>query len=807
MTTHLELARIRLNSSGIALGATQGVGTIIELETPYDGNANPVDVHLVYPASQAIAGQTIVSCYFQSNEGWYIVQGEPGPAGSGGSPWMRFRALNPVGYQRSGVWNVEVTQSNDPSAVVGEQIEVHDPNNLFADVVFATYQTATNCNAEELYVGGSTGTAYLRTPTTSVDNPPGVTRWEVETCTRCIDKMDVWLQECMKADEGNAVWTGTGYIDQIDDWCRSAYPAVDFPPEVVDDGDEEQGYCWQVPIENPYRLTALEYSKVRVRRETSKQCSLPRNVTSPHDQGVVSNSEKWIVESVYEDRSENKGQFARFLGLSKGGTFNNWTIEQYWNGQDPSQALPACTPTVSCALLSGCDCLEDGDRAFAVYNEETHNYEVVATNSALLGPPDDLAIMNSFAGDLGCTFSFAEQNIKAFACGSQPTVGSASLQTVTQRVVGDAFRLGNDICFNMFDVEVCSTAYIEPECVNLCAECDCDEHICAYQYTEGEGWALVKACPSDFEDCCCTGEMPTTTPVPGVDPTYITFPCGPCGGAECVECSPCLDDCPGGYEFSIGDISGNLTNGDRVEFVQGTDVWSSSQNACCQNLSIEMINQGNQQTQTVTAEVCLLNPSNIPQCAMNNRASLAFTWSVPVVLGMTMPTEIGADVPNTCQATYGNNQGCGIEPDFPDQGGGASWDNVTFSVTCCEVEGGSRNLALESMGVHDIGAGFHNASLQAPPPTPREVAKPQGWGDAFVQENPTLFKGCGCKKEDIVAVMNRWSRREGEPADDQVLLVATTLYGKQKRGIQSQISVESLSDDIREFTNRMRENG
>lgn len=800
MTTHLELARIQLNSSGIALGATQGVGTIIELETPYDGNSNPVDVHLVYPASQAIPGQTIVSCYFQSNEGWFIVQGEPGPAGVGSSPWMRFRALNPVGYQRSGVWNVEVTQSNDPRAVVGEQVEIHDPNNLFADVVFSAYQQATNCNAETLYNGGSTGTAYLRTPTTSVNNPYGVTRWEVETCSRSIDKMDVWITECMKASDQGGLWTGTGYIDQVDDWVQSAYPAVDFPPELIDDGDEEQGYCWKVPIENPYRLTALGYSLVRVRRETSKQCSLPRNVTSPHDQGVVSNSEKWIVESVYEDRNENQGQFARFLGLSKGGSFNGYTIVQYWNGQDPSQALPACTPTVDCDLLSGCDCLEDGDRAFAVYNEELHKYEVVATNSALLGPPDEVSIMNSFAGDLGCTFSYAEQIIKAFACGGGPTVGSASLETITQTVVGDAFRMGNDICFNTYDIEVCSSTYVDVECVNLCAECDCDDHVCAYQYTQGVGWELVKACPTEFEDCCCTGEMPTETPS-GDDPTYYSFPCGPCP-TLCVPCEDCPECDPAEIEFRLEALKGVDTNQQAVEALISTQVWSPG-DECCAELSVNFEDH-NGNIANRNATVCLHSEAIIEQCQFTNSYELSLAWDVPTVFGITLPTRLGADIYEQCTACYGNN-GCGIIP--VDSSAGNSWDEVILCVNCCDsVEGGNRDIALESMGVHDVGAGFHNAILKAPPRKREAVAKPQGWGDAFAEENSRLFKGCNCKR-DIVPVMNRWERREGEPTDSQITLVATTLYGKQKRGIQSQISVESLSDDIRDFTNRMRSNG
>ena len=811
MTTHLELARIQLNSSGIPQGATQGVGTIIELETPYNGNANPVDVHLVYPASQAIPGQTIVSCYFQSDEGWYIVQGEPGPAGSGQTPWIRFRVKNPVGYQRSGTWNVIVTQvrNGDGTTVsVGDEVEVNDVSNLFADVVFSAYQSVTRCEPED-FLGGSTGTAYLRTPATSNNIPDEVTRWEVETCSRSIDRIEAKLVDCMRAYNPNGdTFTGQAYLDtNMPWWNLSAYPAVDFPPEILDNDISEIPYCWKIDYENPLALTAKNESTVILRRHTNKLPSMPTNADMPHDNGVVGNSEKWYVEQVYEKRSGDRGSFARYITVTKGGTWNNYSLVSYWDGQSPITPVDdVCEPGIVC--LFDCACVEDGDTLFGIYNEVSHEYQLIATASAMLGPPQDLDVFTD-ASSAPCGFNFLKQPTKAFTCGEPPVVQPETIATVTQTVFGNAYRYGNDICFDRYNIEVCSATPLDPDlCVNLCAQCDCDEHICAFQYTQGEGWAQVKTCPADYEDCCCTGEMPTTTPS-GTDPTYVTYPCGPCP-SDCVTCDSCLDDCPGGYEFTIDDISGVLTNGDRIEFVLGTDVWTSSENECCKNLSIQMINQTSGQTQTVTAEVCLINPSNIPNCAQNNRAALSLTWSVPVVLGMTMPTEIGADVPNTCEATYGNNQGCGILPDFPDLGGGSTWDNVTFNATCCVVEGGSRDIALESMGVHDVGAGFHNASLNAPPRTPpastKATAKPQGWGDAFVKENPELFKGCGCKK-DIVPVMNRWERREGEPSDDSVLLVATTLYGKQKRGIQSRISVESLSNDIREFTNRMRTNG
>ncbi len=801
MTTHLELARIQLNSSGIPQGSTQGVGTIIELETPYNGNANPVDVHLIYPASSAIPGQTVVSCYFQSNEGWYIVQGEPGPAGQGGSPWVRFRVLNPIGYQSSGIWNCRVTQTLAVGVDVGDDITIHDPNNLFADVVFESKQTATACDAAT-YIGGSTGTAYLRTPQSSDNNPEGVTRWEVETCTRSIDRMNVRLDDCMRAYEGSDEWTGIGFIKINDAWNLSAYPAVDFPPEVVDDPASESPYCWAVTITNPLALTAKADSIVSIRRHTRKKPSLPLNVVTPHDVGVEQDSELWWVEQVYERRVNPNagGSYARFIIVTKGGDWGGYSLVRYWMGQDPSADLP-CRPGIDCTFP--CDCLLDGDQLFGIFNEFTHKYELVSTASAMLGTPDDVDVFTD-ASSAACGFNFLKQPTKAFTCGENPYTVTKQIATTTVGVYASGYRNENDLCLQKIDIEVCSWDAGAVDCYNLCAECDCDDHVCAYQYTQGEGWELVKACPTDFEDCCCTGEMPTNTPS-GTDPTYVTFPCGPCP-SECLECDLCDIECPTGITIVINDIVGDLNNGDRVELQIDTQVWTPHEDDCCFNLEAEFKEFNSGQTATATAKVCLIDPSNIPACAMNGNFALQFEWTPAAVLGMTLPTELGASQAGVCVAEYGNNLGCGILPDFPDVGG--NWDNVTANVSCCEVvEGRSRDFALESMGVHDVGAGFHNASLQAPPPAdPKEVAKPQGWGDAFVQKYPRLFKGCGCKK-DIVPVMNRWERREGEPSDDSVLLVATTLYGKQKRGIQSQISVESLSNDIREFTNRMRNNG
>jgi len=427
MTTHLELARIQLDSTGIPQGATTGNGTIIELETPYNGNSNTVEVRLIYPASQAIPGLTVLSCYFQSNEGWYIVQGEPGPAGSGQTPWIRFRAKNPVGYQRSGIWNVIVTQvrNGDGTTVsVGDEVEVNDVSNLFADVVFSAYQSVTRCQPED-FLGGSTGTAYLRTPATSDNIPDDVTRWEVETCSRSIDRIEAKLVDCMRAYKQNGdTFTGQAYLDtNMPWWNLSAYPAVDFPPEIYDNDISEIPYCWKIDYENPLALTAKNQSTVILRRHTNKLPSMPTNADMPHDNGVVGNSEKWYVEQVYEKRSGDRGSFARYITVTKGGPWNDYSLVSYWDGQNPTTPVDdVCEPGIVC--LFDCACVEDGDTLFGIYNEVGHEYQLIATASAMLGAPQDLDVFTD-ASSAACGFNFLKQPTKAFTCGESPVVHCA----------------------------------------------------------------------------------------------------------------------------------------------------------------------------------------------------------------------------------------------------------------------------------------------------------------------------------------------------------------------------------------------
>ena len=159
---------------------------------------------------------------------------------------------------------------------------------------------------------------------------------------------------------------------------------------------------------------------------------------------------------------------------------------------------------------------------------------------------------------------------------------------------------------------------------------------------------------------------------------------------------------------------------------------------------------------------------------------------------MDLPTEIGNSSPGVCAGTYGTG-GCGYLP--VDSSPGLGWDEISITVSCCVVGGVS---SVESAkGVHYIGADFHRAELGAAPP--RETKdSPSGWGDKFVELHSELFEGCNCKK-DIVPVMNRWGTQPEKPTGGQIANVARTLYSKQKRGIQEQLTIDNLAAMIINF--------
>ena len=823
-----EMARMTLQSGGIPLGATSGQATITpnESATNYDGVSQPLTIGLLGPADPAIPSGTVLACYYQSHEGWFAIEGGSGtPVEISSDPWIRFRVLRPVGTNESGQWEAEVTQhlntddlpgQTEPSPIsCGTVLQINDPNNLFAEVVFADQVQVVNCVDAELskWKAGSTGTAYYRTPTSACNVPENTYRWEVETCSQTIKEIRGVVLDCVTKNNspgGGSPGNGTGSIkiSDTDFFNTSQYPAVDFPMELTD-GPTEENYCWELQFDNPFGLDVVSGSKVRLRRRSEKKTSLPLNAITPHGEGETERA--WYLWKIEEDDYFGEGKFARWIKAKKlqsgTGDFQfsvdgAFELEEYWDGQDPRQGETynsPCRPGIKCVM--NCECITEDMKVTAFYDPNTHAYQIVSTEAALLGTPTVIQFVKDWSVTSGCSFAWEDQPIKAFPCEAPPVPQQATLQTIPIDVVTGAYRGdSNDVCFHRSEIQVCAAQVVPPECVNVCFPCNCDDYDCSWVYNEESGlWDPVTECPDNIPDCNCTGERPTNTPAPG-EPTTISFPCGPVVVNPCAECIECPDPCPSqSYEITWASLGADLTNGDRVE---STTVTYGAVEECCRTATVTFTkNGGDPQQRTVT--MCLQTSSVIPACQLQGLGELQLNWDQATVHGMTLPTDLGPRQQNPyCEGSYGYG-GCGVLPDFPDAGGGSTWDYIQADAVCCVVE--SQQIVESAKGVHYIGSGFHTAELGgAMPEAEPESKQSLSLGDAFAKAYPVFFASCNCTA-GVKAVMDRWQRSNNEPTMEQATKVASTIYGKLGTTNKSHWPIKTIAALIYDFS-RQRKN-
>jgi hypothetical protein len=811
-----ELARLQLTAT-IPIGGTSGsaiIPTGNKSATNYDGTPRTITMKLMSPTSQAIASGTQLPCFYQTNAGWYAIQGEPGPPGpQAGDPWIRFRVLRPQGNRESGIWVVSVLQhlntTNLPGwtespITCGSEIQVHDLNHLCPDVVYDDFQLTTKCDAESLH-GGSVGIAYYRTPTSSCNVPSEVYRWEVETCSQSIDEVRVTSLGCVKAEsrlqpQGIA---GTGAISDDKQWIRSSGRNTDFPMEFTDAATLDP-HCWEVQFTNPYALTAIEGTHLILRRTTDHQTSLPTNTDSPHEDGVPAETANWYLDrverDVYPGGSLEEGEYAKWavfqpLDSPTASDFQGpngfWRLLEHYEGASPQQGddyTDPCRPLVEC--MFGCSCLETP--AIGFFSPEDFRYYLISSASGLLGEPELKQLIEEIETD-GCGFDFKLQQFYTWTCGIPQTEGPGWQPLLSEReVVTGAYRLPTRLCLEKEIIKVCDFQFADPECHSLCAPCDCEDYPCTYTYNEETGyWDATVECPDDIPDCVCQGEAPTNTPLPG-EPTVVTYECGP-PSSPCTPCNFCPDECAGGYELTFLNITGDTSVG-RVEAFPGTVVITNHEDDCCWNLTVDFMDMNTMQTVTRTAKVCL-SPTAPSPCSTGFR-SLTLTWDIADAFQMQLPTALGGTT-SLCNTNYGNCGGCTVLPLTPD-GSNSSWDEVCMSVACCTV--GSANaseLVMAAMGEHIITHESHTANLKKPMP---KSHKPNPVGNAtlgtqFKEAYSHLFTSCGCTR-DVLQVMNRWDRSKGEPSYRQVENVAKTLHKKQSASFKAKQTLDQFADEI-----------
>lgn len=320
---------------------------------------------------------------------------------------------------------------------IGDQLTVTDPYNLWPQIE----QNAS-------------GMAYRREP----DDPNNPGRFEIESCSLPVSRITGRVTQCLFHEDLDAVvhFGAAATPTPVPDWNESTYPNQDDPPEVT------------VASVNDFSITALNTchfdcppdTDVWIERRQDGPISDPGNLDVPKVKSATVAS--WQIVRVCET-------IARYALFEKSGSL--WLLQSFWDGGDPI----ACTIPVVCRLA--CPCLDDGDQVIACYDPKANEYVIISSESALLGPPDDVTVVTG-VGVAGCGISFTNQPLKAFKCGADGGGGVAQLPVTPIRSFESLYTDGSEICvqYSTVFVVACGTGSGGSSCIDICPIlCLCEE--------------------------------------------------------------------------------------------------------------------------------------------------------------------------------------------------------------------------------------------------------------------------------------------------------------------------------------------
>ena len=393
------------------------------------------------------------------------------PGGSGGTPsidpLIQYRIDSPVNTETpEGRWNATILQLHnaddaynpaDPPnpLTVGDTFIVNDPHNHWPTPTLHDSLPSPYGGGPNPFTG-SIGWALLRRPSRSNDTPaagPDNPRYEILTQSLPVDRMRVRVKTCVKwADTTAMVYFNGDAVAKQSDGLN-----VDFPNDAATSDDSNEG-DYMLLVSNDLHLTAVNASHVWIERQSGGTFSRPE-VDIPHSGD--SGGEGWNIVEVEKP-------IARWAGVTFAGS--QWVLSgTYFEGFDPSTCSPQ--PTVS-ALGDACT---NGTPGWAFYKPESHQYEVVSTASALLGPPDNPTVVKSMNFD-GCGISYTSQPIKAWYCNSTATPTKIDPTLKTQNIVTSVTVSGSQVCLGTGTVQVCDSTEGGAGCFDVCdLICLCEE--------------------------------------------------------------------------------------------------------------------------------------------------------------------------------------------------------------------------------------------------------------------------------------------------------------------------------------------
>ena len=400
-----------------------------------------VGSNTISQGDEVIVGQTI-------DERWIVLPSATGDGGTSAHPRIQFVTTAKIANRQVQA-KVLRTHHNAPNLVsggllqYGDTVTLDDPFNLWSEVE-----------------SGATGWAYLAYAQSDITSTSGINeehpvRYEIEECSLPINEVKGKLKACLHPlnGEGEAIIENLDWINAI----RSSYNNVDKPPAdewslETTEGSAPVQYI-SLPFQNPHGLDGIVESECVLRRiPLGGKPSDPENYLTPKDGSHT--SQQWEVVLVSE-------RHERLIRVKYEGGL--WLRENGYHGlPSPSTAnspYVPCSRAISCDF---CECLQEGDRGYAVYEGGTnYAYKVISTNSAFYGQGAKKHIVQGMAFD-GCDLNYTSFKARVF-CAEDPYPMTTSIAAEPVDVLA-----GGDLAIHS-SAPACSSG-----CTWTLVEEDCD---------------------------------------------------------------------------------------------------------------------------------------------------------------------------------------------------------------------------------------------------------------------------------------------------------------------------------------------
>ena len=642
-----------------------GIGNLIDL----GGNVYAANTSIRFTNSTKLAGDAgfcvHTGNYFDAIESAATIASAP-------TPRFRFRLktdFDDTGVATAYVLDVfgNVTNPDGSPVELGDILTVHDPRKCFAHAVGADSLATIHAEADAfLPAGGSIGYAVKTEQLKATPNEPDddqYPRWEVEQCTQTVQRMKVQIEGSLNSTAGVNETQPTGELAEASkrlffnapEAVLSRWPDVDYAPEWTP--STAQGYDWEIQVTNPHRFSAGDGWAIIERVVNRSRVEDASNVDTPYTANNPGTVEWQIVEV--------EKPIARWHQVKYGGASEGWTpADIVAEGEDPVTVsykfddMGALAGHVREAPGLSSGCLNDDEIGWAFWDPNEQYYNVIVTESALLGAPvtiqpvatgpnstqplaefsgcdlilRQLGPVQVFGGKDNCQFSQSDFTA---------TASLTSVDVITSAAMNpsDATQL----CFQTSTIYVCETGTGPPvqNCVDVCDPCE-PTGCCEYPpgtYTDG------------VTEAACQAQGGTWT-------------AGDCPGDDCFGCSFC--DTPGGgvtitlQQFSF-DPGGSVSQGGLFTLS------SMTQTSGCTALATGYFTPLGGGTQTpATCTMTLQSDGSSP-----SGYSIRCVWSPSQVYGCTLDADLysGAQVPqpDPCSDVYGYAAG-GVNPTNPPEG-------------------------------------------------------------------------------------------------------------------------------------------